>query len=43
MDYKRYKRLRLLVSKVNKQRKKQAQKIDILCNDFIAAQKDFIK
>jgi hypothetical protein len=43
MDYKRYKRLRLLIHKVNKQRKKQAQKIDILCNDFIAAQKDFIK
>jgi hypothetical protein len=43
MDYKRYKRLRVLIHKVNKQRKKQAQKIDILCNDFIAAQKDFIK
>jgi hypothetical protein len=43
MDYEKYKRLRLLVHKVNKQRKKQAQKIDILCNDFIAAQKDFIK
>ncbi len=43
MDYKRYKRLRVFVHKVNKQRKKQAQKIDILCNDFITAQKDFIK
>lgn len=43
MDYKRYKRLRVLIHKVNKQRKKQAQKIDILCNDFVAAQKDFIK
>jgi len=43
MDHKRYKRLRVLIHKVNKQRKKQAQKIDILCNDFITAQKDFIK
>jgi len=43
MDHKRYRRLRQFVHKVNKQRKKQAQKIDILCNDFISAQKDFIK
>lgn len=43
MDHKRYERLRVLIHKVNKQRKKQAQKIDILCNDLIAAQKDFIK
>ncbi len=43
MDHKRYKRLRVFVHKVNKQRKKQARKIDILCNDFITAQKDFIK
>ena len=44
MDHKqRYKKLRLLVSKANKERKKQAQKIDILCNDLIAAQRDFIK
>jgi hypothetical protein len=43
MDYKRYKRLRVLIHRVNKERKKQAKKIDILCNDFIAAQKDFIK
>jgi hypothetical protein len=43
MNHKRYKRLRVFVHKVNKQRKKQARKIDILCNDFIAAQKDFIK
>jgi hypothetical protein len=43
MDQKRYKRLRALIHKVNTLRKKQAQKIDILCNDFIAAQKDFIK
>jgi hypothetical protein len=39
----RYGRLRLLISKLNKERKKQAKKIDILCNDLIAAQRDFIK
>jgi hypothetical protein len=43
MDHKRYKRLRVLIHEVNKLRKKQAKKIDILCNDFIAVQKDFIK
>jgi len=39
----RYKKLRLLIKELNKERKKQAKKIDILCNDFIAAQRDFIK
>ena len=39
----RHKRLRLLIRKLNQKRKKQAKKIDILCNDFIAAQRDFIK
>ena len=44
MDHKqRYKRLRLLTTKLNKERKEQAKKIDILCNDLIAAQRDFIK
>jgi len=44
VDYKqRHRRLRLLIRKLNKERKKQAQKIDILCNDFISAQRDFIK
>ena len=44
MDHKqRHRRFRLLVSKLNKERKKQAKKIDILCNDLIAAQRDFIK
>jgi len=44
MDHKqRYKRLRLLISKLNKERKKQAKKTDILCNDLIAAQRNFIK
>jgi hypothetical protein len=42
-DKQRHKRLRLLIKKLNKKRKKQAKKIDILCNDFIAAQRDFIK
>lgn len=44
MDNKqRHKRLRLLFRKLNKERKKQAEKIDILCNDLIEAQRDFIK
>lgn len=44
VDHKeRHRRLRLLIRKLNKERKKQAQKIDILCNDFISAQGDFIK
>jgi len=44
VDHKqRYKRLRLLIAKLNKERKKQAKKVDILCNDLIAAQRDFIK
>ncbi len=42
-DNQRHKRVRLLVKKLNKKRKKQAKKIDILCNDFISAQRDFIK
>ena len=42
-DEKRNKRVRLLVSRLNKERKKQAKQIDILCNDFVIAQKDFIK
>ena len=42
-DERRNKRLRQLISRLNKERKKQAKQIDILCNDFVAAQKDFIK
>jgi len=42
-DKQRHRRLRLLIKNLNKSRKKQAKKIDILCNDFIAAQRDFIK
>lgn len=41
-DY-RQKRVRLLVHKINLDRKKQAKKIDILCNDLIKAQRNFIK
>jgi len=44
VDHKqRHKRLRLLIRKLNKERKRQAKKIDILCNDLIEAQRDFIK
>lgn len=39
----RNKRLRLLLHKLNKQRKQQAGKIDILCNDLISAQRAFIQ
>jgi len=42
-DKQRYRRLRLLIKKLNKDRKKQNLKIDILCNDLIAAQRNFIK
>ena len=41
-DNSRRKRLRLLISRLNKERRKQAKQIDILCNDFIAAQRAFI-
>ncbi|MFA5240422.1 MAG: hypothetical protein WC476_12050 [Phycisphaerae bacterium] len=44
MDHKqRHKRIRLLVSRLNEERKKQAKKIDILCNDLVAAHREFIK
>lgn len=44
MDYKkRYRRWRLLIAELNKERKKQAKKTDILCNDLVAANRDFIK
>lgn len=39
----RYKRLRLLVHKLNKQRKRQASQIDILCHDLIGAQRSFLR
>ncbi|MDY0354808.1 MAG: hypothetical protein RBR19_02940 [Sedimentisphaerales bacterium] len=39
----RQQRLRLLVRKLNKERKRQASQIDILCNDLIGAQRGFIQ
>lgn len=39
----RHKRLRQILSKVNQARKKQALKIDLICNDLINAHKRFIK
>ena len=38
----RHKRLRLLLKQLNRQRKRQAMKIDILCNDLISAQRAFL-
>ena len=42
-DEQRHKRLRLLLRNLNKERKKQARQIDILCHDLIGAQRNFIK
>jgi hypothetical protein len=42
-DKNRRRRVRLLIKNLNKERKKQAKQIDLLCNDFIAAQREFIK
>jgi hypothetical protein len=42
-DTSRNKRVRTLVKTLNTQRKKQAAQIDILCNDFVAAQRDFLE
>jgi hypothetical protein len=39
----RQKRLRLFLKKLNRQRKQQARKIDILCNDLISAQRNYIQ
>jgi len=39
----RQKRLRSLVRNVNRRRKRQAQQIDILCHDFVGAQRQFIQ
>ncbi|MCL5282253.1 MAG: GAF domain-containing protein [Planctomycetes bacterium] len=38
----RYQRLRLLLKKLNQQRKRQANQIDILCHDLIGAQRSFL-
>ena len=42
-DNQRHKRLLLLLKKLNKERKKQAKQIDMLCNDLIGAQRAFIR
>jgi len=39
----RHQRLRLLVKKLNRERKRQASKVDILCNDLVGAQRGFVK
>ena len=39
----RHKRLRLLVKQLNRRRKQQARKIDILCHDLIAAHRQFMR
>jgi len=39
----RHKRLRLLVKQLNRRRKQQAHKIDILCHDLVAAQRQFMR
>ncbi len=39
----RYQRLRLLIKRVNKERKRQANQVDILCNDLVAAQREFMR
>jgi hypothetical protein len=36
-------RIRRLVSELNKQRRLQSRKIDILCNDFVSSHKNFLK
>jgi hypothetical protein len=41
-DSKRNSRIRLLVKRLNHQRKKQATQIDLLCNDIITAHSDFL-
>lgn len=38
----RHKRLRLLLKKLNRQRKWQASRVDILCNDLISAHRVFL-
>jgi len=42
-DDPRHNRLRLLIKNLNKERKKQANQINVLCHGLVAAQKEFIK
>jgi hypothetical protein len=39
----RNRRLRLVVRKLNKERKRQATKVDILCNDLVGALREFLR
>ncbi len=39
----RHQKLLALLKRASRERKKQAKQIDILCNDMISAQRDFIK
>jgi hypothetical protein len=39
----RHKRLRQLIRRLNKERKRQASKTDILCNNLIGTQRDFLR
>jgi len=43
LDKAREKRVRRLVSRLNRARKSQAKKIDILCNDLVGTQRSFLK
>ena len=39
----RNRRLRLVVRKLNKERKRQASRVDILCNDLVGALREFLR
>lgn len=43
MNETRIRRVRDLVHRLNNDRRQQAKKIDILCNDMVSAHKDFVK
>jgi hypothetical protein len=43
LEIARRNRIRKVVSELNKARRIQSRKIDILCNDFVASQKNFLK
>ncbi|MDO8302023.1 MAG: hypothetical protein Q7T18_02165, partial [Sedimentisphaerales bacterium] len=42
MEIVRRKRIRRIVSELNKRRRVQSRKIDILCNDIIGSQRNFL-
>ena len=43
MDKERYKKVRLLIRRLNKARRQQTKQIDILCNDMVSAHSDFVE